>query len=49
MAEVDEVDEDGAGRGGVGVRQETVVGVYVDGLRGCGILGWASVLRNKHC
>ena len=38
VTEVNEVDEDGAGGGGASVRQETVVGVYVDGLRGRGVL-----------
>ena len=38
VAQVDKVDEDGAGGSGAGVCQEAVIGVYVDGLRGFGVL-----------
>ena len=38
MAAVDEVDEEGAGGGGVGVGEEAAVGVYVDRLGLFGVL-----------
>ena len=43
VAAVDEVDEEGAGRGGCGVGEEAAVGVYVGGLELFGVL-WNVVI-----
>ena len=38
MAAVDEVDEEGAGGGGIGIGEKAAVGVYVGGLYLFGVL-----------